>query len=77
MDNRFKKTEGMAAKEESDSYPGIASAMPLNSVGEDVYSRWAQAATVAKADISRLLISMPSRLPLFEPQDNFFSRLRE
>ena len=44
MDNGFKKTEGMAATEQSDSYPGIASAMPLNSVGEDVYSRWAQAA---------------------------------
>ena len=47
MDNGFKKTEGMAATEQSDSYPGIASAMPSNSVGEDGYSRWAQAATVA------------------------------
>ena len=47
MDNGFKKTEGMAATKQSDSYPGIASAGPSNSVGEDGYSRWAQAATVA------------------------------
>jgi hypothetical protein len=39
MDNGVKKTEGMAAAEQSDSYPGIASAMPLNSVGEDGYRR--------------------------------------
>jgi hypothetical protein len=39
MDNGFKKTEGMAATEQSDSDPGIASAMPLHSVGEDGYSR--------------------------------------
>jgi len=75
MDNGFKKTEGMAATEQSDSYPGVASAMPLNSVGEDGYSRSAQAATVAKADISRLLIGMPEGCPYSNLKTTFSADL--